>query len=67
MMLRILTLVLSSVNFIEPVSFVKGTAENLGAEFVYNEHPAVADRFLYIEIIDCNVKKFNYNEHPVCE
>ena len=33
-------------------------------EFGYNEHPATT-RFLCIKIIDCNVKKFDYNEYPV--
>ena len=28
----------------------------------YNEHPATT-RVLCIKIIDCNVKKFDYNEH----
>ena len=39
-----------------------GSAHN---EFGYNEHPAITNRFLYIKIIDCNVKKFGYNEHPL--
>ena len=33
-----------------------GTAYN--NEFGYNEHLAVTNRFRYIKIIDCNVKKF---------
>ena len=31
----------------------------------YNEHPATTSRSLYIRIIDCNVKKFAYNEPPL--
>ena len=34
-------------------------------EFSYNEHPIIASRFLYIKLIDCNVKKFGYNEQLV--
>ena len=34
-------------------------------EFGYNEHPAITSRFLCIEIIDCNVRKFRQNEHPL--
>ena len=34
-------------------------------EFSYNEEPAAKNRFLYIKLIDCNVKKFGYNEHPL--
>ena len=32
-------------------------------EFGYKEHPATKSRFLYIKIIDCNIKIFRYNEH----
>ena len=31
-------------------------------EFGYNEHPAIKSRFIFKKIIDCNVKKFRYNE-----
>ena len=31
-------------------------------EFGYNEHSAITSRFLCIKIIDCNVKKFGYND-----
>ena len=31
----------------------------------YNEHPAITSRFLCIKIIECNVKKFGYKEHPL--
>ena len=31
-------------------------------EFSYNEHPAITNRFHCIKIVDCNVKKFDYNE-----
>ena len=34
-------------------------------ELGYNEHPAVASRFLCTKIIDCNVKKFGHNKHPL--
>ena len=34
-------------------------------EFGYNENPVTASRFFYIELIDCNVKRFTYNEHPI--
>ena len=34
-------------------------------EFGYNEHLAIARRFLDIKIIDCNVKEFGYNEQPL--
>ena len=32
---------------------------------VYNEDPATTSRFLCIKIIECNVKKFVYNEHTL--
>ena len=31
----------------------------------YNEYPALSSRYLCIKIIDCNVKKFSRNEHPL--
>ena len=34
-------------------------------EFGYNEHQAIKSGFLCTNIIDCNVKKFAYNEHPL--
>ena len=34
-------------------------------EFGYNDHLAMTSRFLCIEIIDFNVKKFGYNEDPL--
>ena len=34
-------------------------------EFDYNKYPAMMSRLLCIKIIDCNVKKFGYNEHPL--
>ena len=34
-------------------------------EFGYNEHSATRSRFLCIKVIDCNVKKFSYNDHPL--
>ena len=52
-----------------PGIFVKCTSLNnaviitLGS--TYNEHLATTSRFLCIKIIDCNVKKFGYNQHPL--
>ena len=34
-------------------------------EFGYNEHPAIASRFLCIKIIDHSVKKFGYKKQPL--
>ena len=34
-------------------------------EFGYNEQPSVMSRFLWIKLIDCNVRKLSYNEHPL--
>ena len=31
----------------------------------YNEYPVIRSRLLCIKLIDCNVKKFSYNEHPL--
>ena len=39
-----------------------GPADN---EFGYNEHTATISRSLCIKIIDCSVKKFGYNSHPL--
>ena len=39
-----------------------GSAYN---EFGCNEHPTTTRIFLCIKIIDCNVKKFSYNENPL--
>ena len=34
-------------------------------EFGHNKHPALAIRFVCIKIIDCNLKKFDCEEHPL--
>ena len=47
-------------NLMEMSNVTLGSVYN---EFGYNEHPAITSRFLCIKIIDCNVKKFAYNEH----
>ena len=41
------------------ITFTLGPAYK---EFGYNEHPATMSRFHCIKIIDCNLKKFGYNE-----
>ena len=34
-------------------------------EFGYYEHSAIMIKFLCINVIDCNFKRFGYNEHPL--
>ena len=54
-----------------PGIFVKCTSLNnaviitLGS--TYNEHLATTSRFLYIKIIDCNVKKFGYGSFTLAD
>ena len=42
--------------------FTLGPAYN---KFVYSQYPVTASRFLCIKLIDGNIKKFGYNEHPL--
>ena len=50
-------------SFLRIESFITlGPAHN---ESCYNKNPAILSRFLCIKVIDCNVKMFGYNEHPL--
>ena len=48
-----------------PTIWVKFTLGLTYNEFGYNEYPVIANRFLYIKLIDCSVKKFGCNEYPL--
>ena len=50
----------STVTYTETITL--GPAYN---EFGYNEHLAITNRFLCMNVIYCNVKKFSYTEHPL--